>query len=107
MNEYKVLIYLIYNKMSRRPVLVIEVDGVSFHEQQKAQQERDAKKNSILEKAGIRLLRLKTNESGEEEKIGSQLNLLKKSPLDIQKNIGHHKTLKDTVVKTDYSTIVL
>lgn len=65
--------FLVYNKMSRKPVLVIEVDGVSFHEQRKEQQERDAKKNSILEKAGIRLLRLKTNESGEEEKIKAAL----------------------------------
>ena len=65
--------FLVYNKMSRKPVLVIEVDGVSFHEQRKEQQERDAKKNGILEKAGIRLLRLKTNESDEEEKIKAAL----------------------------------
>ena len=65
--------FLIYNKMSRKPVLVIEVDGVSFHEQRKKQQERDIKKNSILNKAGIKILRLKTNESGEEEKIKTAL----------------------------------
>ena len=68
--------FLVYNKMSRKPVLVIEVDGVSFHEQQKVQQERDSKKNSILEKANIKLLRLKTNESGEEERIRASLNSL-------------------------------
>ena len=66
--------FLIYNKMSRKPVLVIEVDGVTFHEQQKSQQLRDEKKNSILNKAGIMLLRLKTNESGEEGKIRAALN---------------------------------
>lgn len=65
--------FLIYNKMSHKPVLVIEVDGVSFHEQRKEQQERDAKKNNILQKAGIAILRLKTNESGEEEKIRAAL----------------------------------
>lgn len=65
--------FLVYNKMSRKPVLVIEVDGVSFHEQQKVQQERDAKKNSILEKAGIPILRLKTNESNEETRIRDAL----------------------------------
>ena len=66
--------FLIYNKMSRKPVLAIEVDGIYFHEQQKTQQERDIKKNSILEKAGVKLLRLKTNESREEERIRSILD---------------------------------
>ncbi|MCR4726223.1 MAG: DUF2726 domain-containing protein [Clostridia bacterium] len=70
--------FLIYNKMSKKPLGVIEVDGVSFHEQQKAQTERDAKKDCILEKAGIPLLRLKTNESNEKERIIAFLqNLLK------------------------------
>ena len=68
--------FLIYNKMSHKPVLIIEVDGVSFHEQRKEQQERDAKKNSIIAKAGIKLLRLKTNESGEDQKIRSSLDTL-------------------------------
>lgn len=51
------------------PVCVIEVDGVSFHEQQEKQKERDSKKNSILNKAGIPILRLKTNESQEAARI--------------------------------------
>ena len=68
--------FLIYNKISHKPVLVIEVDGVSFHEQNKEQQERDSKKNSILQKANIKLLRLKTNESGEEERIKNALDFL-------------------------------
>lgn len=68
--------FLIYNKMSHKPVLVIEVDGVSFHEQRKEQQERDTKKNSILSKAGIKLLRLRTNESGEEGKIRNALEAI-------------------------------
>ena len=66
--------FLIYNKMSRKPVLVIEVDGVSFHEQQKKQNVRDAKKDSILKKAGISLLRLKTNGSNEKNIIISCLD---------------------------------
>ena len=69
--------FLIFNKMSKKPLGVIEVDGVSFHEQQKAQTERDTKKDCILEKAGIPLLRLKTNESNEKDRIVSFLqNLL-------------------------------
>ncbi len=80
-DEYKFYInpnahadFLIYNKMSRKPFLVIEVDGVSYHEQQKKQVERDAKKNSILNKAGIPILRLKTNESNEEGRITKSLD---------------------------------
>lgn len=61
--------FLIYNKMSKKPLLVIEVDGVSYHEQQEKQRIRDAKKDSILHKAGIPILRLKTNESNEKERI--------------------------------------
>ena len=68
--------FLIYNKMSHKPVLVIEVDGVSYHEQKKEQQIRDSKKDSILEKAGIILVRLKTNESREEKKIKFALDNL-------------------------------
>ena len=65
--------FVLFNRMSRRPLLVIEVDGVSFHEQRKAQKTRDAKKNAILEKAQIPLLRLKTNESNEEARIAEAL----------------------------------
>ena len=66
--------FLIYNKMSRKPVCVIEVDGVSFHEQRKKQRERDSKKDSILNKAGIPILRLKTNESNERKRIMEFIN---------------------------------
>ena len=75
-DEYKFYInpkshadFLIYNKMSKKPVCVIEVDGVSFHEQNKVQKDRDTKKNSILKKNGIPILRLKTCESNERERI--------------------------------------
>ena len=66
--------FLIYNKMSRKPLLVIEVDGVAYHEQQEKQRIRDAKKDSILHKAGIPILRLKTNESNEKERIITTLD---------------------------------
>lgn len=41
-----------------------------------AQHERDIKKNHILEKCGLKLVRLGTNESGEREKIVGALNTL-------------------------------
>lgn len=65
--------FLIYNKTSHRPVLAIEVDGVSYHEQNSKQSERDQKKNSILYKCGLNLLRLKTNECNEKERIIAEL----------------------------------
>ena len=75
-DEYKFYInpkshadFLIYNKMSKKPLCVIEVDGVSFHEQNASQRERDSKKNSILKKNNIEILRLKTCESDEKERI--------------------------------------
>mgnify|MGYP002516413365 CR=1 FL=1 len=61
--------FLIYNKMSKKPLCVIEVDGVSFHEQNVKQKGRDSKKNSILKKNNIPILRLKTCESNEKERI--------------------------------------
>ena len=80
-DEYKFYInpnahvdFLIYNKMSRKPICVIEVDGVSFHERQKKQVIRDAKKDSILKKNGMPILRLKTNESKENDRIKSFIN---------------------------------
>lgn len=66
--------FLIYNSMNKKPLLVIEVDGVSYHEKNKTQLERDSKKDAIISKANLSILRLKTNESGEKEKIIAELN---------------------------------
>ncbi|NUJ97501.1 AAA family ATPase [Candidatus Gracilibacteria bacterium] len=68
--------FLIYQKFGKTPLLVIEVDGVSFHENNLDQIERDKKKNSILEKYNIPYLRLSTNGSGDKEKIIEKLKLL-------------------------------
>ena len=65
--------FVIYNKFSNKPYAIIEVDGVSFHEQKEKQKERDTLKDSIIKKTGIRFIRLKTNESSEKESI---INLL-------------------------------
>lgn len=66
--------FVIYNKMDKQCVLVIEVDGVAFHENSPVQQRRDKLKNSILEKMGIPLLRLATNGDSEEKKIEEALD---------------------------------
>ena len=65
--------FLLFNRMDKQPVLAIEVDGTGFHEAGSKQAERDMKKNSILEKCGVPLLRLRTDGSGEKEKIKNAL----------------------------------
>ncbi|RFS20513.1 DUF2726 domain-containing protein [Chitinophaga silvatica] len=65
--------FLLYNKIDKTPVLAIEVDGVSFHDN-KLQQERDNKKDHILEIIGLPLLRLSTDGHSEEARIIEKLN---------------------------------
>ncbi|GAB6122170.1 AAA domain-containing protein [Dysgonomonas termitidis] len=65
--------FLLYNKIDKTPVLAIEVDGVSFHDNE-LQQERDYKKNHILEIIGLPLLRLSTDGHNEETRIIECLN---------------------------------
>ena len=66
--------FLLFNKVTKDPVLVIEVDGMSFHKEGSEQWERDRKKDSILEKSGVPLLRLLTTMSREEERIKQALD---------------------------------
>ena len=68
--------FLLFNKMDKSPVLVIEVDGVSYHVEGSVQAKRDAIKNSVLRKYGIPILRLRTNESSEEARIVSMLHTI-------------------------------
>lgn len=60
--------FLLYSKIDKTPILAIEVDGVSFHKNE-LQQERDNKKNHILEIIGLPLLRLSTDGHSEKAKI--------------------------------------
>lgn len=66
--------FLVFNQLSKQPVLAIEVDGYSYHKEGTKQAERDKKKNNILESCGLPLLRLKTNGSREKERIIAELN---------------------------------
>jgi hypothetical protein len=67
--------FLLFNKMDKAPFVAIEVDGTSFHAAGSKQAERDVRKDSIFQKCGIPLLRIKTNESGEKEQIESNLRM--------------------------------
>lgn len=76
MNTSTHLDFLIYNKITKKPLLAIEVDGYEYHKEGTAQAERDKLKNNIMNTCHIKLLRFKTNGSGEKEKIISTLETL-------------------------------
>lgn len=61
--------FLVFDKFSMLPVLVIEVDGVTYHAAGSKQAERDIMKNTILTKYNIPCLRLRTDESNEKQRI--------------------------------------
>ncbi len=61
--------FLIFNHVSKKPVLAVEVDGFHYHKQGTAQAERDKLKNHILDVYGIPYVRFSTNGSGEHEKL--------------------------------------
>jgi superfamily I DNA and/or RNA helicase len=64
--------FLIFSRLTHRPILVVEVDGFAYHHHEK-QRERDLVKNTILEKYGIPILRLSTVGSREKQKLVSAL----------------------------------
>jgi very-short-patch-repair endonuclease len=59
---------VIYFKVGKQPIGVIEVDG-GYHDQP-VQAARDAMKNEILARCGIPILRLRTVESDIQRRIG-------------------------------------
>lgn len=63
--------FVLYFRVGKIPVGVIEVDGGSHDRPDQA--ERDALKNSILAKSNISILRLRTIESGIEKKVAAFL----------------------------------
>ena len=68
--------FVIINKVSKLPVLAIETDGYTFHNNYTKQHKRDIMKNHILYCYGLPLIRLSTKGSGEREKIINELNQL-------------------------------
>ena len=78
MNPNTHLDFLIYNRISKKPVLAIEVDGYEYHKKGTVQASRDILKNHIMELYAIKLLRFMTNGSGEKQKIIETLEELLK-----------------------------
>ena len=68
--------FLIINRVSKQPVLAIETDGYSYHNDDTEQHQRDLMKDNILKSYGLPILRLSTKGSGEREKVTEMLNQL-------------------------------
>lgn len=61
--------FLIYARIDKKPLLALEVDGYRYHKEGTAQSQRDKRKDVILEKYDLPLLRFATNGSGEKERL--------------------------------------
>lgn len=59
--------FVIFNKMDKRMVVAVEVDGYFYHKEGTKQEIRDRLKDKILEKYNIPLARLNTMNSNEKE----------------------------------------
>ena len=70
--------FLLYNRVSKQPVLAIETDGYQHHKSGTAQSTRDEKKNHILATYGIPLLRLSTIGVDEQKQVEARLKEISK-----------------------------
>ena len=66
--------FLIYDTVSHKAKLAVEVDGTQYHKKGTKQGKRDELKDSILLSIGLPLLRLSTAGSQEMEQIGQALS---------------------------------
>jgi hypothetical protein len=71
--------FVVYNRVTNVPVLAIEVDGFTYHENDPVQRERDALKDAILAGCELDLLRLPTTGSGEADLIRGALRSAERS----------------------------
>ena len=76
MNPATHIDFLLYNRIGKKPVLAVEVDGYEYHKGDTKQAARDLLKNHILELYGVPLLRFKTNGSSEKEELIKMLDKL-------------------------------
>ena len=70
--------FLIYDKVTHKAKLAVEVDGTQFHKTGSEQGHRDVMKDSVLSTIGLPLLRLSTDGSKEKEKIALALTQIYK-----------------------------
>ena len=68
--------FLIINRVTKHPILAIETDGYTYHNDQTMQHQRDLMKDHIMSSYALPLLRLSTKGSGEKDKVLSMLQQL-------------------------------
>ena len=73
-NKWTHIDFLVYDTVTHKAKLAVEVDGTKYHKVDSAQGHRDIIKNTILKSIGLPLLRLSTSGSQEKEKIGYALD---------------------------------
>lgn len=76
MNENTHVDFLIYDKLSHQPVLIVEVDGSRYHKAGTTQAERDQLKDQICARYNIPLKRFRTTESNERARLKQALENL-------------------------------
>jgi superfamily I DNA and/or RNA helicase len=75
--------FILYNMVTKEKLLAIEVDGYAFHENNPIQLARDSKKDTILKKYNIPIIRCKTNHSQEEAKIQKFILEIEKKEVEV------------------------
>lgn len=68
--------FVIFNKMDKKTVIAVEVDGYFYHKEGTAQEKRDKVKDRILEKYGIPLVRLATMKSDERKILEEKMEMV-------------------------------
>lgn len=68
--------FLLYNSLTKQPICAIEIDGWHFHKENDVQQSRDALKNQIFIRIGLRLLRISTTDTVNLETVKKLLSAL-------------------------------
>lgn len=66
--------FVVYNKVTKRPLMAIEVDGFEFHENNPDQLVRDERKDAIFSHFALPLLRLRTTGASEAARIRTVLD---------------------------------
>ena len=66
--------FLLYHRITKQPVLAVEVDGWKYHNESEIQQSRDSLKNSVFAKCGLNLNRISTTDTVSVESIKTMLS---------------------------------
>jgi len=71
--------FIIYDRVTKKPVLGIEVDGTKYHSENSKQHERDVMKNNIFATYNMPLIRFRTDGSQEKAKLIKALSTILES----------------------------